>query len=116
MTGKRWAVAVAFCVLAAPDAFAQKTAPANAAPAATGLPSPSVAPAARTAQFPRLLPDKLAPETGQGAPLARQDAPHMITARLGTIKTAPAQQLCPPGDVGVFAVDEEIGVEKFTLD
>src|ERR1700694_2289048 len=70
MTGKRWAVAVAFCVLAAPDAFAQKTAPANAAPAATGLPSPSVAPAARTAQFPRLLPDKLAPETGQGAPLA----------------------------------------------
>jgi hypothetical protein len=72
MTGKRWAVAAAFCVLAAPGAFAQKAAPVNAGPAAAGPQSPSASPAApsaaKTAQFPRLLPDNA--EAGPGGPLA----------------------------------------------
>jgi hypothetical protein len=71
MTGKRWAVAAAFCVLAAPGAFAQKVAPVNAGSAAAGPQSPLAAPAApdaaKTAQFPLLLPDKA--EAGPG-PLA----------------------------------------------
>jgi hypothetical protein len=68
MTGKRWAVAAAFCVLAAPSVFAQKSAPVNAGPAAAGPQSPSAAPdAAKTAQFPRLLPGKA--ETGPDLPL-----------------------------------------------
>jgi hypothetical protein len=62
MTGKRWAVAAALCALSAPGAFAQKSAPLNAGPAATGQQMPSAAPAApsgaKGAQFPRLLPDK----------------------------------------------------------
>ena len=62
MTGKRWAVAAAFCVLAAPGAFAQKPAPVDAGPAAAGPQSPSAAPAGadadKTARFPRLLPGK----------------------------------------------------------
>src|SRR5438876_5620528 len=62
MTGKRWAVAAAFCVLAAPGAFAQKAAPMDAGRAAAGPQSPSAAPAGadagKTAQFPRLLPGK----------------------------------------------------------
>jgi hypothetical protein len=68
MTGKCWAVAAAFCVLAAPGAFAQKTAPVNAAPATVGAQPPSAAPsapnAAKTAQFPRLSPDKAEAEPG----------------------------------------------------
>jgi hypothetical protein len=74
MTGKRLAVAAAFCALAASGAFAQKAAPVNAGPAAAGPQSPSAAPAApnaaKTAQFPRLLPDKIAAEAGPGVPLA----------------------------------------------
>ena len=74
MTGKRWAVAAAFCALAAPGAFAQKAAPVNAGPAAAGPQSPSAAPAApnaaKTAQFPQLLPDKTPAEAGPGVPLA----------------------------------------------
>src|SRR5437016_213664 len=61
MTGKRLAVAAAFCVLAAPGAFAQKAAPVIAGPATAGPQSPSAAlavPATKTAQWPRLLPDK----------------------------------------------------------
>ena len=61
MTGKRLAVAAAFCVLAAPGAFAQKAPPVNAGPATAGPPSPPaapVAPATKGAQWPRLLPDK----------------------------------------------------------
>jgi hypothetical protein len=74
MTYKRWAAAAAFCVLTAPGAFAQKAAPVNAGPAAAGPQSPSAAPAApdaaRTAQFPRLLPDKSPAEAGPVGPLA----------------------------------------------
>lgn len=61
MTGKRWAVAAALCVLAAPGAFAQKAVPANAGPASAGLPSSPgapAAPAAKGAQWPALLSDK----------------------------------------------------------
>jgi hypothetical protein len=62
MTGKRLAVAAAFCVLAAPGAFAQKSAPANGGPQA-----PAVAPSAKSVQWPRVLPDKSQPDA---APIA----------------------------------------------
>jgi hypothetical protein len=68
MTGKRWAAAAAFCVLAAPGAFAQRAAPVNADSAAAGQPTRSAAPTARSGQFTQLLPNKS--ETGQGFPLA----------------------------------------------
>ena len=46
MTGKRWAVAAVFCVLAAPGVFAQKAAPVNAGPATAGPQLPSAGMAA----------------------------------------------------------------------
>ena len=66
MTGKRLAVAAAYCVLAAPGALAQKAPPVNAGPATAVPPSPPavlVAPAAKNVQWPRLLPDKSPAET-----------------------------------------------------
>ena len=68
MTGKGLAVAAAFCVLAAPGAFAQKAAPMNAGPATAGPQPLSAAPdaaptaphGAKSPQWPRVLPDKAA--------------------------------------------------------
>jgi hypothetical protein len=70
MTGKGWAVAAAFCVLAAPGALAQKVAPINAGPAPAGPQLPPAAPAAKTPQWPRLLPDKPGADAPPAAPLA----------------------------------------------
>ena len=65
MSGKRLAVAAAFCVLAAPGAFAQK-APSVTAGAATAVPQTqapvAVAPTAKNVQWPRVVPDKSAAE------------------------------------------------------
>jgi hypothetical protein len=62
MTGKRLAVAAAFCVLAAPGALAQRAAPDNGGPQ-----TPAAVPLAKTVQWPRVLPDKARPEA---APVA----------------------------------------------
>src|SRR5438477_9668765 len=40
----------------------------------------------------------------------------MIAARVGRIDAAPAEQLRPPGDIGVLAVHKEIWIEKLTVD
>src|SRR5262245_30326935 len=68
MSGKRLAVAAAFCALAVPGAFAQKAAPVNADPATAGPQSPPFAAAPRISSFPRLLPGK--EETVPDGPLS----------------------------------------------
>jgi len=73
MTGKRLAAAAAFCVLAAPGAFAQKAAPANPGSATAGpqaLSAAPVAPATKSAHWPRLLPEKAPADAGAAAPVA----------------------------------------------
>ena len=40
----------------------------------------------------------------------------MIAARVGRVDAPPAEQLRAPGDVGILAVDEEIGVEELAVD
>jgi hypothetical protein len=67
MTGKCWAVAAAFCVLAAPGAFAQKSAPVNADPVAAGWQAPA---AVQSGQAPRLVPNKAAPAIEPATTLA----------------------------------------------
>ena len=42
-----------------------------------------------------------------------QNTAHMIRHGSGNIKTFPAEQLGAPGDVGIFAIGEEVVVEEF---
>jgi hypothetical protein len=71
MSGKRWATAAALCVFVVPSAIAQKAAPVEAGPAATG---PQLPAAGKTGQLPRALPDKLGADAKLPAvPWSQQD-------------------------------------------
>ena len=40
----------------------------------------------------------------------------MIARRVGRVQAFPAHQLGAPGHIGVFAIDEEIGIEEFAVE
>src|SRR5260370_42308989 len=49
----------------------------------------------------------------QRAPVSGQNVAHVIATRVRRVDAAPSQKLGAPGDIGVFAVDEKVGIEKF---
>jgi len=53
---------------------------------------------------------------GEGAAVAGEDGADVVAAGVGGIEAAPAEELGAPGDVGVFAVDEEVGIEELAVD
>jgi len=64
------AMAATCCLLAAPEAFAQDVAPSRAAPSAVVAPS---APAVKSPQWPRLLPDKTPTKPAAVAPWSQHE-------------------------------------------
>lgn len=46
------------------------------------------------------------------ATIARDDASYVIGGGAGIVNTMPPEQLGTPGDIGVFAVGEESGIEE----
>src|ERR1035441_2320868 len=52
---------------------------------------------------------------GDGSPLSGYHAAHVPTHRRRCVDTSPAEQLRPPGHVGILAVGEEIRVEEVAV-
>src|ERR1041385_1234758 len=48
----------------------------------------------------------------QRAPVAWKHVANVVAARERSVKATPAHQLCPPCDVRILAIDEEVGVEE----
>ena len=52
----------------------------------------------------------------QRAAVTGQHLANVIAARVGRVQAFPAHQLGPPGDIGILAVDKEIGIEEFAVE